>query len=169
MPGPNARLDSPYVLSVRPQTQSYKIVSSPRRPEVPLTGARDLILSRVLRNESGDSVEKTLTWFMRIQGAFVDICRKHRRLRRQWDHDEAYTTALQKMNEAANQMRMLALNQRYSVLASAMLPTVLAGDPVGKTVDRIGRVPVFNQRPPKPAAQRRQRHRAKSRPVRSYS
>ena len=89
--------------------------------------------------------------------------------RRQWDHDEAYTTALQKMNEAANQMRMLALNQRYSVLASAMLPTVLAGDPVGKTVDRIGRVPVFNQRPPKPAAQRRQRHRAKSRPVRSYS
>ena len=39
----------------------------------------------------------------------------------------------------ANQMRILALNQRYSVLASAMLPT--AGDPVGKTVDRIGRFP----------------------------
>jgi len=34
MPGPNARLDSPYVLSVRPQTQPYKIIFSPRRPEV---------------------------------------------------------------------------------------------------------------------------------------
>jgi hypothetical protein len=40
------------------------------------------------------------------------------------------------MNEAANQMRILALNQRYSVLT---IPTVPAGDPVGKTADRIGR------------------------------
>ena len=81
-------------------------------------------------------MDKILTWFMRIRGAFADICRERRRLRHQWDHNEAYTTALQQMNEAANQMRILALNQRYSVLT---IPTVPAGDPVGKTADRIGR------------------------------
>jgi hypothetical protein len=42
---------------------------------------------------------------MRIRGAFVDICRERRRLRLQLGHGEAMMAALQKFNEAANQLR----------------------------------------------------------------
>ena len=79
---------------------------------LPRRGAGDLILSRVLKNESGDSVDKTLTWFMSIWGVFVSMWRERRRLRLQLDHDEAMTTALQNLNEAANQLKTLVLNQR---------------------------------------------------------
>jgi hypothetical protein len=56
-------------------------------------------------NESGGDVDKTLTWFMRMWGAFVDIQRERRRLRLQLDHDEAMTATLQKVNEAVSQLR----------------------------------------------------------------
>ena len=54
-------------------------------------------------------MDKTLTWFMRMWGAFVDIQRERRRLRLQLDHDEAMTATLQKVNEAVNQLRVLGL------------------------------------------------------------
>ncbi|MGC1822903.1 MAG: hypothetical protein WA729_18060, partial [Pseudolabrys sp.] len=57
------------------------------------------------KTNQGDSVDKTLTWFMRMWGAFMDIWRERRRLRLLLDQDKAVTTALRKLNEATNQLR----------------------------------------------------------------
>jgi hypothetical protein len=85
------------------QAQSYEIASSSLWPEViTANGLGDLILHG---SKASDGVDKTLTWFMSIRGAFVDICRERRRLRLKLGHGEARMAALQKFNEAANQLR----------------------------------------------------------------
>ena len=47
-------------------------------------------------------MDKTLTL---MWGVALDFWREHRRLRLQLDHDKAMTTALQELNEAANQLK----------------------------------------------------------------
>jgi hypothetical protein len=65
------------------------------------------------KTNQGDNVDKTLTWFMRMWGAFVDIWRERRQLQLQLHHDAAMTMALQKMIEATNQLNDSSLlNQR---------------------------------------------------------
>lgn len=64
-----------------------------RQKLLPLTGRRDLILTECPeKTTQGDNVDKTLTWFMRMWGTFVDIWRERRRLRLQLhqrrSHDE---------------------------------------------------------------------------------
>jgi hypothetical protein len=77
-----------------------------RQKLLPLTRRRDLILMVCPeKTNQGDSVDKPITWFLRMWGAFVDIWREHRRLQLQLQHDEAMTMALQKMIEAANQLK----------------------------------------------------------------
>jgi len=77
-----------------------------RQKLLPPTRRRDLILTVCPeKTNQGDSVDKPLTWFPRMWGAFVDIWREHRRLRLQLHHDEAMTMALQKMSEATNQLK----------------------------------------------------------------
>lgn len=53
----------------------------------------------------------TRAWYMTILSAFREICRERRRLHFQLRHDEAYTAALQKLSEAANRVKAVALNQ----------------------------------------------------------
>jgi hypothetical protein len=50
-------------------------------------------------------VDKPLTCFLRMWGAFVDSWRERRRLRFQLHHDEVMTMAQQKMIEATNQLK----------------------------------------------------------------
>ena len=84
-----------------------------RQKLLPLTRRRDLILTVYpKKTNQGDSVDKPLTWFLRIWGAFVDIWRERRRLRLQLHHDEAMTMALQKMIEATNQLKDSSLLNR---------------------------------------------------------
>ena len=68
-------------------------------------------------------MDKTLTWFMRMWGAFVDIWRERRRLRLQLHHDEAMTIALQKMIEATNWLYVAVLTTLvfFSTLIGALL------------------------------------------------
>jgi hypothetical protein len=54
-------------------------------------------------------VDKALTWFMRLWGAVLAIWCERRHLRLQLDHDKAITAALQELNEAATQLKTLAL------------------------------------------------------------
>ncbi|MGB7456552.1 MAG: hypothetical protein WBM51_12830, partial [Pseudolabrys sp.] len=50
-----------------------------RQKLLPLTGRRDLILTVCPKKmNQGDNVDKTLAWFMRMWGAFVDIWRERR-------------------------------------------------------------------------------------------
>jgi hypothetical protein len=94
---------------------TYALSEQPLRQKLlPLTGRRDLILTVCPeKTNQGDNVDKTLTWFMRMWGTFVDIWRERRRLRLQLHHDEAMTMALQKMIEATNQLKDSSLlNQR---------------------------------------------------------
>ena len=53
----------------------------------------------------------TRAWYMTILSAFSEICRERRRFQLQLRHDEAYMAALQKLSEAANQVKAVALNQ----------------------------------------------------------
>ena len=53
----------------------------------------------------------TPAWYMTTLSAFREICRERRRFQLQLRHDEAYTAALQKLSEAANQVKAVALNQ----------------------------------------------------------
>ena len=58
-------------------------------------------------------MNKPLTWFLRMWGAFVDIWQERRQLRLQLHHDEAMTMALKKLIEATNQLKDSSLlNQR---------------------------------------------------------
>lgn len=49
--------------------------------------------------------------YMTILSAFRKICRERRRFQLQLRHDQAYGAALQKLSEAANQVKAVALNQ----------------------------------------------------------
>src|SRR5262249_42561775 len=83
------------------------LLHSPMRQKLlPLTRRRDLILTVCPeKTNQGDSMDKPLTWFLKMWGAFVDIWWEHRRFTLPWRPDRSMHEALKKMIEATNKLK----------------------------------------------------------------